>query len=57
MATLKKIIGCRGLLGRVEEVEKGFDTVLGHVTLCLLKLIERCSSKTEPQGAQSTRVS
>ena len=55
MATLKKIIGCRGLLGRVEEVEKGFDTVLGHVTLCLLKLIERCSSKTEPQGAQSTK--
>ena len=57
MATLKKIIGCWGLLGRVEEVEKGFDTVLGHVTLCLLKLIECCSSKTEPQGAQSTRVS
>lgn len=57
MVTVKKIIGCRGLLGRVEEVQKGFDTVLGHVTLCLLKLIECCSSKTEPQDAQSTRVS
>lgn len=33
-------------------MEKGLHTVLGRVTLCLSKLIERGSSKSEPPDAK-----
>lgn len=55
--TVEKTVGLWGLVGRVEEVEKGLHTVLGRVTLCLSKLIERGSSKSEPPDAQGSRVS